>query len=131
MRRSRFTEERIVRIPRETRGGGKVKDVCARHNVSERTCYGWKRRDGGMEVDEPRQARAMAEENTRLKTRHRRSGASDRHSENGERKKVVSPAAKRRAVKHVVDSGLCGPAPAPPRFGTGTLRVLPRAGEVS
>ncbi len=35
--------------------------MCARHNVSEQTFY------GGMQVDELRQARALAEENARLK----------------------------------------------------------------
>jgi len=67
MKKSRFSEEQIVRILRETQSGEKVKAVCARHNVSEQTYYGWKRRYGGMQVDELRQARAMAEENARLK----------------------------------------------------------------
>jgi putative transposase len=67
MKRSRFSEEQIVRILREAQSGEKVRDVCARHNVSEQTYYGWKRRYGGMQVDELRQARAMAEENARLK----------------------------------------------------------------
>jgi putative transposase len=67
MKRSRFSEEQIVRILREAQGGMKIKDVCARHNISEQTYYGWKRRYGGMEVNELRQARAMAEENARLK----------------------------------------------------------------
>lgn len=68
MKRSRFSEEKIVGILREAQGAGmKVKDVCARHNISEQTYYGWKRKYGGMQVDELRQARALAEENARLK----------------------------------------------------------------
>ncbi len=67
MKRSRFSEEKIVNILREAQGGMKVKDVCARHNISDQTYYGWKRRYGGMQVDEVRQARALAEENARLK----------------------------------------------------------------
>ena len=68
MKRSRFSEEKIVSILREAQGTGmKVKDVCARHNISDQTYYGWKRKYGGMQVDELRQARALAEENGRLK----------------------------------------------------------------
>ncbi len=67
MKKSRFSEEKIVAILREAEGGMKVKDVCARHNVSEQTYYGWKRKYGGMQVDELRQARALADENARLK----------------------------------------------------------------
>jgi len=67
MKRSRFSEEKIVSILREAQGGMKVKDVCARHNISEQTYDGWKRKYGGMPIDELRQARALAEENARLK----------------------------------------------------------------
>lgn len=67
MKRSRFSEEKIVNILREAQGGMKVKELCARHNISDQTYYGWKRRYGGMQVDEVRQARALAEENARLK----------------------------------------------------------------
>jgi putative transposase len=44
-----------------------VKAVCAKHNVAEQTYYGWKRKYGGMEVSEVRKARALEEENGRLK----------------------------------------------------------------
>ena len=67
MKRSRFSEEKIVSILREPQRGMKVKDVCARHNISEQTYYGWKRKYGGMQVDELRQARVLAEENARPK----------------------------------------------------------------
>jgi len=67
MKKSRFSEEQIIGILREGQGGGTVKAVCAKHNVSEQTYYGWKRRYGGMEVDEVRKVRALEEENGRLK----------------------------------------------------------------
>ena len=67
MKKSRHSEEKIVSILREAQGGMKVRDVCARHKISEQTYYGWKRKYGRMQVDELRQARALAEENGRLK----------------------------------------------------------------
>ncbi len=42
MKRSRFTEEQIIGVPREQKAGGKTADVCRRHGVSEATFYKWK-----------------------------------------------------------------------------------------
>jgi putative transposase len=67
MKKSRSSEEKIIGILREARSGMKIKDVCARHNISVQTYYGWKRKYGGMQVDGVVQARALSEENARLK----------------------------------------------------------------
>ena len=67
MKKSRFSEEHIVGILREVKAGGTVRGVCARHNIAQQTYYGWKRKYGGMQVDEVRQLRALSEENGRLK----------------------------------------------------------------
>jgi putative transposase len=67
MKKSRFSEEQVVGILREVKAGSTVAAVCAKHNVGVQTYYGWKRRYGGMEVNEVRQMRALAEENGRLK----------------------------------------------------------------
>ncbi len=67
MKKSRFSEQQIVGILREAQGGSGVKVVCARHNISVQTYYGWKRKYGGMDVSEARRLKAMEEENGRLK----------------------------------------------------------------
>ena len=67
MKKSRHSEEKVISILREAQGAMKVKEVCARHNISAQTYYGWKRKYGGMQVDELRRARALTEENDRLK----------------------------------------------------------------
>lgn len=67
MKKSKHSEEKVIGILREAQSGMKVREVCAKHNISEQTYYGWKRKYGGMQVDEVRQARALAEENARLK----------------------------------------------------------------
>ena len=67
MKRSRFGEEQIIGILREAQAGSPVKAVCAAHNISAATYHGWKRKYGGMEVNEARRLRALEEENGRLK----------------------------------------------------------------
>ncbi len=67
MKRSRFSEEQIIGILRETQTGKSVKAVCGEHNVSEATYYNWKKKYGGMDVSEARRLRAMEEEVGRLK----------------------------------------------------------------
>lgn len=67
MKRSRFSEEQIIGILRESGGVGTVKAVCAKHNISEPTYYAWKKKYGGMDVSEARRLRVLEEENSRLK----------------------------------------------------------------
>ncbi len=67
MRKSRFTEEQIIRVLDEVQGGQKVKDVCRAHGISEGTYYRWKAKFGGIKVSEARRLRELEEENRRLK----------------------------------------------------------------
>ena len=67
MKRSRFSEEKIIGILREADGESPVKTVSAKHNISDATYYNWKRKYGGMEVNEARRLRSLEDENGRLK----------------------------------------------------------------
>ena len=67
MKRSRLSEEQILKVLKEVKEGGKVRAVCARHNISEGTYFTWKRKYAGMDVEEMRRLTALEEENARLK----------------------------------------------------------------
>jgi putative transposase len=67
MRKSRFSEEQIIKILKEKEAGGKLADVCRRHGISEPTFYAWKAKFGGMEVNEARRLKQLEDENRRLK----------------------------------------------------------------
>jgi len=47
--------------------GAKVDQVCRRHGVSRPTYYQWRKRYGGLEVNEAKHLRELQEENRRLK----------------------------------------------------------------
>jgi putative transposase len=66
-RKSRFTDEQIVRAVREVEGGTSQADVARRLGVNVQTLYRWKERFGGMDVSEARRLRTLEDENARLK----------------------------------------------------------------
>ncbi len=52
MKRGRFTETQIVSILKEADAGGRVKDICRQHGISDATYYNWKSKYGGMQASD-------------------------------------------------------------------------------
>ena len=67
MRKSRFTESKIVKILKEVESGRQVKDVCREYSISDATYYNWKAKYGGMEASDIKRLKQLEEENRKLK----------------------------------------------------------------
>ena len=67
MKRTRFSENQIIKILKEAEAGVPVTDLCRTHGFSRSSFYKWKAKYGGMEASDLRRLRELEEENRRLK----------------------------------------------------------------
>ena len=66
--KKRFSEEQIITLLREAeRPGETTQEVCRRQGISEQTFYRWRRKYGGLGVNEAVRLRQLERENGRLK----------------------------------------------------------------
>jgi putative transposase len=67
VRKSRFNEEQIIAILKESEAGVETGELCRRHGITRASFYRWKSKYGGMDVGEARRLKQLEEENRELK----------------------------------------------------------------
>jgi putative transposase len=67
VKNSRFSEEQIIGILKQSEAGAKTSDLCRQHGISAATFYGWRNKYGGMDVSEAKRLKQLEEENSKLK----------------------------------------------------------------
>jgi putative transposase len=67
MKQKRHSVEEIIRILREADSSKNVEAVCREHNITATSYYRWKKKFGGMELQDARRYRELERENTELK----------------------------------------------------------------
>ena len=67
MKKSRFSEAKIISVLKRNERGEKVKDLCREIGISDATFYNWKAKYGGLSVSELKRIKELESENARLK----------------------------------------------------------------
>jgi putative transposase len=65
--KKRFNPEQIIKILGEAESTGQTVDTCRKHGISEQTYYRWKKKYGGMDLNEAKRLKILESENQKLK----------------------------------------------------------------
>ena len=67
MKRSRFSEHKIINILKEGEAGRSPKEICREYGISRATYYNWKAKYGGMTASSLERLKELESENRKLK----------------------------------------------------------------
>ena len=67
MRKSRFTQAKIIGMIKEQENGIPTAEVCRKHGLCQGTFYKYQSKYGGMEVSDVAKMRSLEDESARLK----------------------------------------------------------------
>jgi putative transposase len=67
VKKSRFSEEKIIAVLKQAEAGVKVSELVRKLGVSEATFYNWKAKYGGPDASQLRRLKELEGENAKLK----------------------------------------------------------------
>ncbi len=67
MKKSKFSESKIISILKEHEKGRSTTDICREYGISQPTFYNWKSKYGGMNASQLKRLKELEEENRKLK----------------------------------------------------------------
>ena len=67
MKKSKFSDSKIMAILKQSESGIPVPDLCREHGMSSATFYKWRAKYGGMDASLMARMKELEEENRRLK----------------------------------------------------------------
>ena len=67
MKKSRYTDSKIISILKQAEAGTPVPELCREHGMSNASFYKWRSKYGGMDASLMSEMKSMADENRRLK----------------------------------------------------------------
>lgn len=67
MKKSRFSEEKIIAVLKQAEAGVKVSELVRKLGISEATFYNWKAKYGGVDASQLRRLKELESENAKLK----------------------------------------------------------------
>ena len=67
MKKSRFTEQQIHDILKESEAGANSLELCRKYGISKNTFYNWRAKYGGLELSDLQKMRELEQENAQLK----------------------------------------------------------------
>ena len=67
MKRSKFSESKIINALKENEAGRSVEEISRELRINKGTFYSWRKKYGGMEVNHLKRLKELEEENRKLK----------------------------------------------------------------
>jgi putative transposase len=67
MKKSQYSESKIIAILSQQDAGSKVVDICREHGISQATFFNWKAKYGGMSSTQLKRLKELESENASLK----------------------------------------------------------------
>jgi putative transposase len=67
MKKTRFSETKIVSILKKQEAGISTDEICREYGISRATFYNWRSKYGGLEVKEVKRLKDLEVENAKLK----------------------------------------------------------------